>query len=349
MASAPQSLLRALLWKRAGEKVRCLLCPHFCFLSPGERGLCGVRLCADSAGGPRLETLVGDTVVSTHLDPVEKKPLYHFMPGTATWSFGTAGCNLSCLFCQNWSISRLAPDQNRMAGTRITPEQMVAEALALGASSISCTYTEPTVFFEYMSAVADRALEAKLANIMISNAFISPKALRMLEKRIQAANIDLKGFTEQYYRGICGASLKPVLRNLKAMSRMGWWLEITTLLVPGRNDSETELRGLARFIHNELGPHVPWHISRFRPQYRMRDLPPTPIESLERAWTIGKEEGLLFVYLGNVPGHEANSTYCPNCGALFAERAGFNTVLPGSSACKNCKAAIPGIGWGRSG
>ncbi len=351
--SAPQgsknSKTPACLWKREDEGVRCLLCSHFCKVMPGDAGLCGVRVCEGSPEGPVLYTLVGDNIVSANLDPVEKKPLYHFMPCTMTYSFGAAGCNFSCAFCQNWTISRLPADERRVAGRRVSPKELVAEALSCGAASISYTYTEPGVFFELMVETADRAAEAGLASIMVSNGFQSPKALRVLERRIQAANIDLKGFSDRYYREICGGRLKPVLRNLRAMAAMGWWLEITTLLVPGLNDNEAELRDLARFIRDELGPDVPWHISRFRPEYRLRNVPPTPTQTLERAWRIGREEGLSFVYIGNLAGHAANSTYCPKCGELFARRAGFATLASGGSRCGRCGASIAGLGWEKCG
>lgn len=346
---------------RAG-RVQCRLCSHYCVIPPEAAGRCGVRVnrpetprrpdgqddCADR-GAPvagRLMTLVGDNVAAVNIDPVEKKPLFHFMPGTRTFSFGTAGCNLSCSFCQNWSLSRMPAEQGIVRGQRTTPQQLVDEARASGAASVSFTYSEPTVFFELMCDTADAARKAGLATIMVSNGFQSPQCLTELEPRIDAANIDLKAFTDTFYAQRCGARLKPVLRNLRRMARMSWWLEVTTLLIPGLNDTTDEVRRMARFIRDELGQDVPWHLSRFHPEHRLTDRPPTPAATLERAWEIGRDEGLRFVYLGNVPGHPAQSTHCPDCGNLFALREGFRTSLPRSPRCTRCGATIPGVGWG---
>lgn len=351
-------------------RVQCRLCSHYCIIPGGGTGRCGVRVNRpdtarpdtarpDTAGpgvaGPdvtvnaapvgRLFTLVGDNVAAVNLDPVEKKPLFHFMPGTLTYSFGTMGCNLACSFCQNWSLSRPPAEEGVVRGQRITPTKLVAEARASGAASVSFTYSEPTIFFELMADTADAARAAGLATIMVSNGFQSPECLAELEHRINAANIDLKAFTEHFYATQCGARLKPVLHTLRTIARMGWWLEVTTLLIPGLNDDPDELRDMARFIRDELGPDVPWHLSRFHPAYRLTDRPPTPPATLERAWEIGREEGLRFVYLGNMPGHPAESTHCPACGALFARREGFHTHLPASSRCVRCGATMPGVGW----
>ncbi|WP_035064168.1 AmmeMemoRadiSam system radical SAM enzyme [Nitratidesulfovibrio termitidis] len=351
-------------------RVQCRLCSHYCIIPGGGTGRCGVRVNRpdmpepdtarpDTSGlgtsGPgvahgnvpvgRLFTLVGDNVAAVNLDPVEKKPLFHFMPGTLTWSFGTMGCNLACSFCQNWSLSRPPAEEGVVRGQRVTPAKLVAEAKASGAASVSFTYSEPTIFFELMSDTADAARAAGLATIMVSNGFQSPECLAELEHRIDAANIDLKAFTEHFYASQCGARLKPVLHTLRTIARMGWWLEVTTLLIPGLNDAPDELRDMARFIRDELGPDVPWHLSRFHPAYQLTDRPPTPPATLERAWEIGQTEGLRFVYLGNMPGHPAESTHCPACGALFARREGFHTHLPASSRCARCGAAMPGVGW----
>ncbi|MGJ3523522.1 AmmeMemoRadiSam system radical SAM enzyme [Nitratidesulfovibrio sp. D1] len=356
-------------------RVQCRLCSHYCVIPAGGSGRCGVRVNRPDMSGPdmpgpdvsgpdtrgpdmpgpdappgtapvgRLFTLVGDNVAAVNLDPVEKKPLFHFMPGTLTYSFGTMGCNLSCGFCQNWSLSRPPAEEGIVRGQRTTPARLVAEARASGAASVSFTYSEPTIFFELMSDTADAARAAGLAAIMVSNGFQSPECLSELEHRIDAANIDLKAFTERFYAEQCGARLKPVLHTLRTIARMGWWLEVTTLLIPGLNDDPAEMRDMARFIRDELGPGVPWHLSRFHPAYRLTDRPPTPPATLERAWKIGREEGLHFVYLGNMPGHPAESTHCPACGALFARREGFHTHLPASSRCARCGAAVPGVGW----
>lgn len=344
---------RAALWKPLSrQRVHCRLCSHYCVIPPGESGRCGVR----RNDGGTLNTLVDDRVAALHVDPVEKKPLFHYLPGTATFSLGTVGCNLTCSFCQNWSLSaafRAAPEtspaggpgQSTIPGQTVTPQLIVDEALRCGVASIAFTYSEPTVFFELMVSTADLALAAGLGTIMVSNGYQSTRCLDALRQRIRAVNIDLKSFREPFYRDVCGARLRPVLDNLRRMVGFGWWVEITTLVIPGLNDSDAELADIARFIHDDLGAHVPWHISRFHPAHRLTDRPVTPAETLERAWHIGREAGLHFVYLGNVPGHVSESTLCPVCGALFAERLGFRTRLPDHPACQRCGTMIPGVGW----
>ena len=333
----------AALWKPLGDgRVQCRLCAHFCRLDHGERGRCGVRQCVSG----ELFTLVYDRAAALNLDPVEKKPLYHFLPGSLTLSFGTMGCNLSCAFCQNHSLSQ-PPRQGRpINGDRVTPDGLVRSALRHGAASISYTYSEPTVFFELMAATADLAHAQGLKNIMVSNGFQSPQCLTALGPRIDAANIDLKAMTPEFYERICAARLKPVLANLVRMRRLGWWLEVTTLLIPGLNDDPAELRRLADFLVKELGPDTPWHISRFHPDFAMRDRPPTPLSSLERAYLIGREAGLSYVYVGNVPGNEHNGTACPACGEPLVERNGFavNALRTVNGRCGHCGAPVPGVG-----
>jgi pyruvate formate lyase activating enzyme len=281
-------------------------------------------------------------VTVLNLDPVEKKPLYHYLPGTMTLSFGTPGCNFACLFCQNYALSHEARESGQVRLQKTTPRALVDEARRRGAASLAFTYSEPTVFFELMAESADIALQAGLGTILVSNGFQSPDSLEALRDRIQAANIDLKSFREDFYREHCQARLAPVLDNLKAMRSFGWWVEVTTLLIPGCNDSPEEVRELARFISRELGPEVPWHISRFYPAFRMRELPSTPLASLERAARIGQEEGLRFVYLGNVQ-HALASTFCPRCGQTLLARLGYNVAgLPFDGICA-CGEHIPGV------
>lgn len=333
--------MEAQLWKPLrSERVVCHLCAHCCIIDEGARGRCGVRHNQHGV----LHTLVGDMVAALHVDPVEKKPLFHYLPGTTTFSLGTMGCNLGCSFCQNHELSRTPATTGRVQGRPVSPAQLVDAAVQSGAKSIAFTYSEPTVFYELMTATADIALAQGLGTIMVSNGFQSPQALAGLQHRICAANIDLKAFSEKFYQDQCGARLAPVLDNLKTMVAFGWWVEITTLLIPGLNDGDDELRNIARFIHNELGAHVPWHLSRYHPAYRLH-LPPTPTATLERAWHIGREEGLAFVYLGNVPGHVSETTFCPSCASPFARRVGFKTTLPHSAQCAQCGTTIPGIGW----
>lgn len=332
----------AKLWKALSEnRVQCRLCSHFCLIPDGERGRCGVR--ANQGGA--LFTLVADRVAAVNADPVEKKPLYHFQPGSRTFSFATMGCNLACSFCQNYSLSQPPRTTGRVGGERTSPEALVEAALRGGCRSISYTYSEPTVFFELMQATAGLAKEQGLANIMVSNGFQSPECLEELGPLINAANIDLKGFTEAFYQERCGARLAPVLENLKRMAGLGWWVEITTLVIPGLNDSDRELADIAGFIAGELGPHVPWHVSRFHPDFELLDRGPTPVSTLERALAAGGRAGLLYVYVGNVRGHEGEHTRCPACREVVIERMGF-TVTGRSlrqGRCTHCGAAVRGV------
>ena len=334
----------AQFWKRLPDKhVQCRLCSRFCRLPPGGRGFCGVR---GNDGNGIAYSLVESGVAALNLDPVEKKPLYHYLPGTATLSFGTPGCNFACLFCQNAALSHEAREKGLVRLHKRTAQSLVDEAVGSGAASLSFTYSEPAVFFELMAQTADLAQAAGLGTIMVSNGFHGPESLAALRGRIQAANIDLKAFREAFYAEYCQARLAPVLDNLKRMRSFGWWLEITTLLIPGRNDSSEELRELARFIVSELGREIPWHISRFHPNFRMRDVPPTPLADLERAARIGQEEGLRFVYLGNVARHALEGTFCPRCGQKLLSRAGYTVQgLPFDGNCP-CGERIPGI-WSR--
>lgn len=335
----------ALLWKALDNRVvSCRLCNHFCRIEPGQRGLCGVRENHDGV----LASLSADRVAALNLDPIEKKPLFHFLPGTKSLSVGTMGCNLECAFCQNYSLSQPPRRGAPVEGRPISPEELVAEALSLGAASISYTYSEPTVFFELVKPTAELAASHGLKNVLVSNGFMSAQCLDELAGCVHAANIDLKAFSEDFYRELCGARLAPVLENLKHIVRLGWWLEATTLVIPGKNDSPEELRELAAFIHDELGPDVPWHLSRFHPCYRLTDAPPTPVATLERAWNIGREAGLRFVYLGNCPGHDGENTRCPGCGELLINRQGYRIrrhdgAKPGH--CGACGQALPGVGF----
>lgn len=332
--------MTAKMWQALDKgKVRCRLCQHDCLLPPGKEGLCGVRVNRQGT----LVTLVGDRVASAALDPVEKKPLYHFQPGSKTYSFGTVGCNFACAFCQNYGISRLPADEGKVGGKVVTADILVHEAQRHGARSISFTYNEPTVFFELMYETAGMALSRGLSTILVSNGFQSDECLSALYQRIQAANIDLKSFREDFYRRHCKARLAPVLDNLKTMVDMGWWVEVTTLVIPGLNDSVEELRDMAHFIRHELGPDVPWHLSRFHGAYHMLEHPSTPMETLLRAWHCGREEGLHHVYVGNVGGGPAASTNCPQCHEICIERQGFASRLAlKNGACPHCGQVIAG-------
>lgn len=358
--------MKALLGKKLSKnRVQCRLCSHFCVLSSDKRGQCGVRVCVESADGAELHTLVGGGVAAWHVDPVEKKPLYHYLPGSRTFSFGTMGCNFDCAWCQNDGISRLPAETGRVEGVPATPEGLVSAARAQGCSSLAFTYTEPTVFFELMTATADRARNVPgksttesaaqnaenskpLGTILVSNGYQSPDCLDALRGRIQAANIDLKAFRETTYRAYCRASLQPVLDNLKRMKAFGWWLEVTTLVVPGINDDPHELRDIARFIRQELGPDTPWHISAFRPCRHMTDRGPTPLSSLTSAADVGQEEGLWFLYTGNVPPPLDRPTLCPHCRTVLVERRGVQARVKTGFAgtCPHCGQRVPGI-WSK--
>ncbi|MBN2140442.1 MAG: AmmeMemoRadiSam system radical SAM enzyme [Desulfovibrionaceae bacterium] len=322
-------------------RARCDLCSQRCVLEPGDRGLCAVRENRDGV----LYSLVFDRVAALNLDPVEKKPLFHFLPGSQTLSLATQGCNLSCLFCQNAELSQGPKLGRPISGQKISPEEIVAEASEQGAASISYTYSEPTVFFELMLETSRLAAAQGLKNIMVSNGFQSPECLQALGPHIQAANIDLKAFSRKFYHEQCGARLEPVLDNLRAMRSLGWWLEVTTLVIPGLNDSEAELGDLAGFLAQELGAHTPWHVSRFRPSYRLQHLPPTPLATLERAVEIGRGRGLEHVYLGNVPGHRFGDTFCPGCGRVLIARRGFAVagMFMDHGACPGCGRAVAGV------
>ncbi len=339
----------ALLWAPLSQqRVQCVLCAHRCVIPVGSVGRCGVR---HNRNGELL-TCAYERIAAANLDPVEKKPLYHFLPGTMTLSFGTAGCNMRCAFCQNAPLSQarqshrtsVTETQRRCSeGQRITPEALVAEALRLGAQSIAYTYSEPTIFFELMRDTATLAAEHGLYNILVSNGYQSIETLVALQGLIHACNIDLKAFSERFYRDVCGAHLAPVLDTLRAIHSMGWWLEVTTLLIPQTNDTDAEVRGIASFLRTELGANVPWHISRFQPAHTFRHLPPTPLEKMEQAWQIGREHELHFVYLGNVHGHPSEHTTCPSCGNVVVRRTGFRAIPHGVPRCPQCGYCIPGI------
>jgi pyruvate formate lyase activating enzyme len=336
-------MIEARLWKPLKNGVvQCRLCNHFCTIKPGVRGTCGVR---ENRGGT-LYSLNYGQVAALNLDPVEKKPLYHFQPGTKTFSFATMGCNLSCTFCQNWTLSQPPRTNGHIQGQKATPEDLVTEALRLKAASISYTYSEPTIFFELMQDTARLAHEKGLKNIMVSNGYMSRECLEELAPLIDAINVDLKCYTEDFYQTISGARLKPVLDNLKHIKHdLKWWLEVTTLLIPGKNDSPEELDQLTDFLVNEIGTDTPWHISRFHPDYNMTDAPPTSGNSLETAYAMGKTKGLKYVYIGNMPGMDRQTTVCPDCGRELITRSGFALRSSGitNGKCDACGTTIHGV------
>ncbi len=336
--------MEALLYERLPEKkVGCHLCNHRCIIKPGDRGICRVRENREGV----LKTLVYGRIIARHIDPIEKKPLFHFMPGSFSYSIATVGCNFKCRFCQNADIAQMPEDYDgALSGARVTPEEVVSAALKGKCRSISYTYTEPTIYFELALKTAEIAHEKGLKNVFVTNGYMTPEALKMISPFLDAANVDLKAFTDEFYRSFCKARLEPVKETLKLMKKMGILLEVTTLLIPGLNDDPDELQQLAAFIKNELGPETPWHVSRFHPTYRLTDRPPTPVETLLKARAIGIDSGLRYVYVGNVPGEMGENTLCHGCGDLLIERRGFvveiNRVQNGR--CPGCGQTVYGVG-----
>jgi pyruvate formate lyase activating enzyme len=325
---------------REGKMVKCSLCCHRCLIPPGKRGICAVRENRDGV----LYSLVYDKVIARNVDPIEKKPLFHFCPGSRSFSIATPGCNFRCRHCQNADISQLPHDRNGMIlGEDVSPAILVQAARRLGCSSISYTYTEPTIYFELAYDTARLAMTAGLKNVFVTNGYITPEALEVLRPFLHAANIDLKGFRDDFYREICGARLQHVLDAIRLYKKYGIWIEITTLIIPGHNDSDEELDGIARFIKS-VGEDVPWHVSRFHPTYQLMDQPRTPVETLARARRIGLDAGLRYVYEGNVPG-TGEDTLCWSCKEVLVERVGFsikkNAVENGK--CSKCGALIDGV------
>ncbi len=354
-------------WRTVCAGVQCTLCPWRCFLPEGARGRCRVRL---NSGG-KLVTLVYRSPVSVHIDPIEKKPVFHLLPGTGIYSLSTVGCNLSCTFCQNWEISQSYPEEVRdetviprgvriVGGAdgrpqmevlqdrarRLSPEEVVRAAKKTGCRSIAYTYAEPVVFFEYVLETARLAHEAGLKNVMVSAGYIEPEPLAELAPYFDVVKIDLKGFDEQFYRDTVGGELRFVLRTLLELKKHRIMTEVVNLVVPTLNDRDEDFGRLARWIKDNLGAETPLFFSRFTPQYRLQNLPATPIETLERAHKIAREAGLRFVYLGNVPGHPAESTYCPRCERALIRRHGYavleNHIGP-DGRCPSCRKKIPGV------
>lgn len=334
----------AILWEKAADNcVICNLCPHNCHLAPGQHGLCNAR---HNTNGEMINHCYYD-ICSAAIDPVEKKPLFHFLPGTRVMSIATPGCNLKCCFCQNASISMPRPDSLPLSqDVTLTPAQVVESALINRCLAIAYTYTEPTVYLELAADCGQLAHRHNLKNILVSNGYMTPNAAAYASEFIDAANIDLKSFSNDFYRNNCKATLAPVLKTLEYFAHQEHiWLEITTLLIPGMNDSDTELTQIADFIAEKLGRHIPWHISRFHPAYKCTHTPPTSSESLKRACQIGKNAGLLYVFAGNLPGLGLENTFCPHCNELVIERTGYRigryNVLNGN--CMNCNGKIDGV------
>jgi pyruvate formate lyase activating enzyme len=326
--------------KKGEEKVICRLCPHTCLIAEGGTGICGVR---QNRGGT-LFSLVYDKIISENIDPIEKKPLYHFLPGSRSYSIATAGCNFTCTHCQNADISQLPRHSAAVFGMKRKPEDIAAAAIGSGCASIAYTYTEPTIYYELAFDTAKRAAEKGMKNIFVSNGYINPEPLTLISPFLHAANIDLKGSSEHFYRTVCGAKLQPVLDTIQLYKKLGIWIEITTLIIPGLNDAPDMLASIAAFIAG-VGLEIPWHVTAFHPTHHMVDRPPTPVRTLVLARNIGLQAGLRYVYTGNIQGMEGENTYCPSCGAAVIERSGFNITHYGlkNDHCPQCHCRCDGV------
>jgi pyruvate formate lyase activating enzyme len=325
--------------KEAENKTKCLLCRHSCVIKPAERGLCGVRENRDGT----LYTLVYDKVAATGIDPIEKKPFFHFHPGTLAYSMATMGCNFSCAHCQNCHLSRSPADHGEITGRAMAPERIVAAARDQGCRSLSYTYSEPTVFAELVLDTSLLAREEGLYNTWVTNGYASPELIEKLDGLIDAANIDLKAWSKDFYKTICRAKPDGVLDTIRRLHAMGVWIEITTLLIPDLNDEPAEIERMAEFIAG-IDVNIPWHISRYHPAYQMQTKPITPIEALARAREIGRKTGLHHVYAGNVPGNEGENTTCPGCGRLLIHRYGFSirSFHLDGDRCPDCNVKVEG-------
>jgi len=325
--------------KLADNKVKCHLCNHFCTIAENKRGICSVR---ENRNGT-LYSLVYGKIVASGVDPIEKKPLFNFLPGTESFSIATVGCNFRCRWCQNWHISQLKPGED-ISGHDMTPEDVVGLAIQHDCRTIAYTYTEPTIFMEFALDVMKLAHKSGIRNVFVTNGYTSEEALREIAPYLDAGNVDLKTFRDEAYRTLCGGGLEPVKNTIRLYRELGIWLEVTTLVVPTVNDSEDELRAIAGFIAG-VGEEIPWHISQFYPTYKFLDAPPTPVETLHRAREIGIEEGLRYVYEGNVPGMGNENTYCYRCKELLIKRYGFSIIEDRieEGKCPDCGAEIDGV------
>ena len=331
----------AMLYDRLADgRVRCHVCSHRCVIEPGGRGICAVRENVDGT----LTSLVYGRLIARDVDPIEKKPLYHFYPGTRAYSIASVGCNFTCLHCQNHYISQYPREHaGRVIGDEIPAEEVVSDAVANGCRSIAYTYTEPTVAIEYVLDVMRLAKDEGLSNAWVSNGYFTEETLAVIGPYLDAINVDLKGISNRVYREIIGGNVRPVLGSIERLTEAGIWVEVTTLVIPGVNDDPNELRWTAEAIVG-ISPRIPWHVSRFFPAYRLVDRPPTPVETLERAFRVGREAGLRYVYLGNIPG-EGEETRCTECGERLIERSGYrireNRMSEG--ACPGCGAPVDGV------
>jgi len=322
-----------------GGEIQCELCPHQCRVAKGKRGICRVRENRDG----KYFSLVYGNPCALHPDPIEKKPFFHVLPGTTSYSLATAGCNFQCKFCQNWEISQASPED--IYSYEVSPEMIVKKAKEIRSRSVAYTYVEPTVFYEFMLDIGHLVKKEGLLNVTHSNGFINPGPLRNLCKVLDAANIDLKGFSEKFYRELCSGELSPVLETLKTLKQEKVHLEITTLIIPTKNDDLSLLEQMCLWIKKELGADTPIHFSRFYPLYKLRTLPPTPVSTLEKVRAVALSSGLEYVYIGNIPGHEAEHTFCPKCRKRIIQRTGYmvGEINVKAGKCRFCGKPIPGI------
>lgn len=323
-----------------GKRLACDLCSHRCEIGPGKFGICGVRQNREG----KLVTHVYGEVIAAHVDPIEKKPLYHYFPGSTAFSVATIGCNFKCPFCQNWQISQQSKRKGDAGFSEfLAPSDVVRAAKNYGCQSISYTYTEPTIFFEFAYDTAKLAKKEGLGNSFVTNGYMTAEALETINPYLDACNVDLKSFSEKFYKDMCKAHLEPVCASIRLMKTLGIWVEVTTLVVPGQNDSDEELTEIAEFI-THVDPDIPWHISRFHPDYQLSNTSATPVETLRKAYTLGKKAGLRYIYIGNVLG-ESEDTHCPNCGTSLIHRTGFsitrNRIAGGK--CSSCGHPIAGV------
>jgi pyruvate formate lyase activating enzyme len=323
------------------QKTQCHLCAHECKIDPGKWGICHVRQNREGT----LYSLVYGRIIAENVDPIEKKPLFHFLPGSRSYSIATIGCNFMCMHCQNYDISQYPRrHEGRIIGEARTPQQIVDSALASRSSSISYTYTEPTIFMEFAQDVGKLALERGLRNVFVSNGFMTEASAQALAGFVAADNIDLKSFRDDFYRKICKARLQPVLDTIERLKKLGVWLEVTTLVIPGLNDSDEELTQIANFV-KDVGVDIPWHVSAFYPTHEMLDRPRTPPATLLKARDIGLKAGLRYVYTGNIPGQGGESTSCYQCGELLIDRLGYSIrgFILKDGKCPKCQAEIDGV------
>jgi pyruvate formate lyase activating enzyme len=325
--------------KQENKRIKCLLCPRECQVADVERGYCGVR---ENQGG-EYQTLVYGPLCSANVDPIEKKPLFHYRPGSTAFSVATAGCNFECMFCQNWQISQFRPEQ--VHSTPVTPEQLVSACKGRDCPTIAYTYSEPIIFYEYMRDSAALARRHGVGSVMISNGYIQEKPLRELCRQLTGVKIDFKAFSDKFYEEYCAGELKPVLRTLELLKEIGIWFELVILIIPTLNDSPDEIEQMSKWVLDKLGPDVPMHFTRFQPTYRLTNLPQTPVSTIERCRKIALDAGVHYVYAGNVPTHPGENTYCHKCKEEIISRVGFrvsaNRVKDGK--CPKCGAAIPGV------